>query len=290
MLYYYWYFRKSALFEKSADLRKYKRTFPMKNDNLHSDKLKKVFSKQPFFRTNELRDFYRSQEKELSENTFRRVLYSLEKEGLILKVDKGIYVLGDQQTQSLSKKKFLPAISPEVRELNTSLKRTFPYTMFLIWETKVLHDFMTHQPGLSQTIIETEKETVESIFNYLSTQYAGKVFLDPNRETFERYILQSSEIIIILPMVTESPSQKIDGILCPKLEKILVDVFTDDEKFFIYQGQELVNIFEAAFKTYRLSEKTLFRYARRRKVSKKIKNFIDQKANVTLIQHRSIKP
>jgi hypothetical protein len=63
-----------------------------------------------------------------------------------------------------------------------------------------------------------------------------------------------------------------------------VDVFADTDLFYIFQGQELVNIFETAFQTYRISEKTLFRYAGRRKVSQKIRAFITQQTNIQLIQ------
>lgn len=257
----------------------------MGKDDLHVSELKKSFSGQKFFRKKELRNFYRAQEKDLSEKAFRRILYHLEKQGLIQVVDAGVYILGDGQAQSSIRKKFPPNISAELEKLSDSINKTFPYTSFLIWETRILHEFMLHQPGQSQIILETEKETTESIFNYLYDHNPGKVFLDPNRETFERYILNSPDSIIVSAMITETPLQRLDKKLYPKLEKILVDIFVDDEKFFVFQGQELINIYEAAFNTYRINEKTLFRYAKRRKADQKIRIFINQKTNIRLILH-----
>lgn len=68
--------------------------------------------------------------------------------------------------------------------------------------------------------------------------------------------------------------QKVEGIPCPKIEKILVDIFADEEKFLAFHGQELVHIYENMFQTYLVSEKTLFWYAERRKVHTKIRTFI----------------
>jgi hypothetical protein len=108
--------------------------------------------------------------------------------------------------------------------------------------------------------------------------------LDPSRDVVEKYVSRNAESIIVSPMISRSPRQQINGILCPKLEKILVDVFADKERFFIFQGQELVNIYEAAFRNYQVSEKTFFWYAERRRVNKKIRAFITQKTDIQFIQ------
>lgn len=74
----------------------------------------------------------------------------------------------------------------------------------------------------------------------------------------------------------------IHGIPSPKLETILVDLFTDENLFYYVQGAELVRIFENAFSTYRISGKTLFRYAGRRKVSQKLREFIREQTHIEL--------
>ena len=255
----------------------------MKKENLYIMEIKKFFINHKFFRKSDLRNFYRNQYKELEEKKFRRILYSLEKNKIIIAVDSGIYVLSNKESLQ-SRKKFIPSFSPEIRSISDSIQTAFPYTKNLIWETRILYDFMLHQPGQNLTVLETEKETVESVFNFLENQFVGKVFLDPSQEIVEKYVFRIAESIIVSPMISRSPHQKVNGIPCPKLEKILVDVFVDKELFFIFQGQELVNIYKTAFRNYQISEKTLFSYAERRKVHQKIRVFITQKTDIQLIQ------
>lgn len=256
----------------------------MKKENLYIPELINSFSGRKFFRKTDLRDFYKRQNIELTEKTFRRILYALEKQDIVRPVDAGVYIFGDNQAQPLQKKKFSPTFSSEIRELNTFIKTAFPYTEYLIWETRILHEFMLHQPGQNQIIMEVEKDAAASVFNFLNDRYTGRVFLQPDREIIERYALRSADSIIISALLIQAPIQRVNNIPCPKLEKILVDVFANDEKFFVFQGQELVHIYEIAFRTYRISEKTLFRYAQRRKVHQKLKAFIRQKTDIQLIQ------
>jgi len=114
---------------------------------------------------------------------------------------------------------------------------------------------MLHQPGQNQIILETEKDTMESVFNYLNDRHSGKVFLQPDRETFARYILTRTESIIVSNLITQPPHQKVNDIPAPKMEKILVDIFADDDVFYVFQGQELVYIFDAIFERYGLAKK-----------------------------------
>jgi hypothetical protein len=256
----------------------------MENGALYLSDLKTAFSGKRYFRKADLRDFYQSRSSDLSENTFRKILYALEKRNLIRKIDRGVYSLVNDQSGHPARKQFIPTFSNEVGTLSHSIKAAFPYMEYLVWETKILHEFMLHQPGQNQFILETEKETIESVFNFLNARNAGKVFLQPDRVIFERYILPRTDNIIISSLITQSPRQKVNDIPCPRIEKILVDIFSDDEKFYLFQGQELARIYETAFDRYLVSEKALFRYAERRKVSQRIRIFINRETNVQLIQ------
>ena len=63
-----------------------------------------------------------------------------------------------------------------------------------------------------------------------------------------------------------------------------MDIYADDEKFYVIQGQELIRIFETVFERYHISEKALFRYAERRKVGTKIYTFVNRETKIQLIQ------
>lgn len=244
-------------------------------------KLKKKFSNRGSLRKVELWNFYLLQNPDLTEQAFRRILYSLEKERLITSIGAGIYVLLNSILES-NKKKFVPTLSPTAQKLSLEIRENFPYTQYLIWETRALHEFMTHQPSQNQIILETDKEATESVFNKLKEQPSRNLFIEPDRVTFERYIIDAPESILLLQLVTQSPRMKTKGEVSARLEKILVDIFSDEERFFTFHGQEMVNIFENAFSMYWINTKTLFRYAGRRKVLERLKKFITTRTQIEL--------
>lgn len=243
--------------------------------------LQKKFSGRESVHKFELWEFYHSQNSDLTEQAFRRILYSLEKERCITPIGAGIYALKNPFLAS-NKKKFVPSLSPTAQELSLEVKENFPYTQYLIWETGTLHEFMTHQPGQNLIILEIEKEAIESVFNKLKEQPSRNIFLKPDRVTFERYIIDSPESILLLKLVTQSPKMKTQGVVSARLEKILVDIFADKDRFFTFHGQEMINIFENAFSTYWINTKTLFRYAGRRKAAEKLKEFINTRTQIKL--------
>jgi len=143
---------------------------------------------------------------------------------------------------------------------------------------------MRHLPATNLVLIETEGEAAESVFNFLNGRYEGSVFLEPDRMMVERYVLTKSQSMIVSPLITQAPRQVVDGIPYPKIEKILVDLFVDDETFFVYQGRELVTIYESVFNRHPIGEKTLFRYAGRRNARRELETFINTKTDIELIQ------
>jgi hypothetical protein len=231
----------------------------------------------------DLRNYYYQHSREATEPAFRRFLYGLEKRQTIVPVGAGGYVFHDPSLhQAAKKKQFSPNWSQELVALNEDVQAAFPYIQYLGWETRALHEFMLHQPGQNIFIIEAEKDVCESVFYHLSQQNPGKVFLDPDRLTMERYVLPQADTILVSRLITQSPKKMIHGLPYPKLEKILVDIFVDEEKYYFFQGEELVRIFENAFSSYLISEITLFRYAGRRKASQKLRQFISTQTQVEL--------
>jgi len=257
----------------------------MKQDNhlLFIRELRSLYENQPSVRKTDLKRFYQQRHPDLTEQSFRRFLYSLEKQKAISSIGAGVYVL-QNTSPSYGKGKFTPTLSTEIRAVNALVQKSFPYIDYLVWDTRMLHEFMTHQPGQSQIILETEKEACESVFNRLKEQFFGKIFLDPDRITFERYIFNNPESIILSRLITQFPKIISNGVPTPKLEKILVDIFADEDRFFVFQGQEMVSIYESAFNAYWINERTLFRYAGRRKMANKIRTFITTQTQIELTQ------
>ncbi len=107
---------------------------------------------------------------------------------------------------------------------------------------------MLHQPAIHYTIIEPksdfEQRTLysETIFRYLQTNYKN-VFHKPNKETMQNYVSVHNDSIIVLPLVSEAPIQNVRNIKTVTLEKIIVDIFCDENIFVAQQGNEKSIIF-----------------------------------------------
>ena len=258
----------------------------MKKDNIEINitALRHKFSGRKKASKKELREFYQRLYPELSEQGFRRILYSLENERYIGASGSGIYVFQSHfSSQFPNKKKFLPRISPLVGEVNDEVMEAYPYLNYVIWETKILFDFMVQQPWQNEVLVEVEKETEESVFNGLTEKYPGRVFLDPDREVMERYVFQQTDPILVTGLVSQTPKgKKVGGVPYAKLEKILVDILIDDEKFFIFPERELVSIYENIFSRYLIDEKSFLRYAGRRNGIQKLKEFLNNQTKIRL--------
>jgi hypothetical protein len=255
------------------------------NTKLHELELRNTFADMQSVQKAELRSFCYQLSHSTNEQSFRRFLYGLEKRQIITPIGAGVFIFHDPFLHQTAKKhRFSPDPSQYLVSLNKEVHEAFPYIKYLVWETKVLHEFMVHQPGQNLFIIETEKEVCESVFNALSERTPGQIYLDPDRITMERYVLHQPDRVIISRLVTQTPMRISQGIPSPKLEKILVDIFLDEEKYFFFQGEELVRIYENAFSSYWINEKTLLRYAGRRKVSGKLRQFIKEQTQIQLSQ------
>jgi hypothetical protein len=132
---------------------------------------------------------------------------------------------------------------------------------------------MLHQSDRNFIIIEVEAEAENAVFEFLKEDVEN-IYIKPTEKEIEQYILSNKESIIVKKLVTQSPTNQINKVKIPALEKILVDLFVDKILFVIYQGRELINIFEYIYKNYELNFSTLLRYAGRRKTEKNIKEFL----------------
>lgn len=253
----------------------------MKKENIDLKllELNTKFKNTKYIEKKDLKDFYLRLYPDLTGQYFRRILYALEKEALISSTGSGVYYF-NKDKDSL-KKSYHPSPSQSLRLLNVNIKESFPYIKYLVWETRILNEFMLLQLGQNHIILDVEKGTENSVFNQLSEAYSGKIFLNPSRLTMERYVQQLPEAILISPLISQTPmGKKTEEIPYAPIEKILVDILVDDKKFFIFRGNELVSIFNGVFNSYLIDEKSLVRYAGRRKAINKLKAFVINETQV----------
>lgn len=237
----------------------------MYNNKLKTKEIKEKFKDKESFSYTDLLNFYLETEPDLKIGTYKWRVYKLKEIGFLDTVRKGEYILG-------TRVEFAPIIKLTLKKQYNLITKKYPYIEVVVWETGWLNEFMIHQPFISLTIIEVDREAITAVFNTLKETNVH-VYLDPTIEDIENYII-SQNSIVVKPLLRESPSKLIGKINTPKIEKILVDIFTDSNLFITYQGYELERIYESIFTLYSVNMTTLERYAKNRGGKEDIKKFI----------------
>ena len=192
--------------------------------------------------------------------------------GILQRIGRGKFTVGEE-------KKYIPEISSTIKTVFKKLKTEFPYTNICVWNTSVLNEFMQHQPNYIFILVETDKETTNSVFYFLR-EIKKSVFIKPTNDILEKYNLNERETFIIKPIISEAPTQNINGIETVTIEKMLVDIFCDDVIFSAQQGGEMRTIFKNAFEKYTINQSKMLRYADRRRKKEELNQFIKTISNL----------
>lgn len=237
------------------------------------EQLKKEFKGREAFSREELFDFYRQFEPELKETTFRWRIYHLKNMQVITTISKQLFTLS-----------FKPVFQPEVedteRKIFLKMEKQFPSLKLCIWSTKIANEFMLHVPGKFITIVQVEKEAMEPVYRFLRDQKFRNVFIQPEEKEIERYIYESETAIVLLPMVSKSPIQKVKRVGTTTLEKLIVDFYCNKKLFAAFQGSEFVHIVNNAYKKYSIDFTKLFHYAKRRRKERELLVFFSDKTEI----------
>lgn len=202
-----------------------------------------------------------------SDATINVRISELKKEDIVQNPTRGVYTI----TQKAS---YAPEISAKLKKLYNTLNKQLPYATFCVWDSKWLNEFMRHQPFHYCTVVEVEKEVMESAFHALSETYT-RVFLDPDTAVFERYISKTENPVIIKQMVSESPTCTIKKIELPKIEKLLVDMLIDIDLFGAQQN-EIDFIYKNVLDKYNVNTGMMKRYAHRRNREKELTDILNK--------------
>lgn len=229
------------------------------------------FSGQDIITIEDIKQYFRLQQPEIKDNAVRVRIHALKEEGIIQSAGKGKYAL---QIKPI----FTPPLSEKLQNLGRIVKENFDLD-YCITSSAWINEFSLHQAFHNMIIVEAEKDFLGSLFDVLRSGGKREVYLRPNKEVYELYVSTARNPIIIKSLITRSPIQKKDNFYIPTLEKLLVDLFSDTIVYKAYQGQELIYIFEHAFRLYAVDYNRLLAYAARRKKKNKLLRFLKQKVN-----------
>lgn len=230
-----------------------------------------AFQKRSSFDRGELYEFYLNTEPYLKESTFSWRIYDLKKKDIIKTIGRGLYVIS-------YKPKYKSVLSNNALKIARKISERFEEINYAIWETQWLNEFSQHQTSNQMIVVEIEKEFEESLYYFLNDSLQMNFFLNPDEKQIKLYISEVNSSVVVKRLVTRAPTIKIKEkkttIPTATLEKIMVDLFADENLFHFYQGSELIYIFERILNRYSINLTKLFSYAKRRKKEQEIKQFI----------------
>jgi hypothetical protein len=239
----------------------------MKKNKIDKE-IREHFKRFEIFSRDELFEYYRRYETDLKPQTFAWRLYDLKHKKIIQEIKKGCYKISDKHP-------YKPKLDEKITEIYFSVTKEFYKSRFIVWSTSWINEFTLHQTFQNFYLFESSYETTESVFYKMKEMEIANVFLRPDKEEIIKYVIGTESPIVILNLIMKAPVKKLNNIPVPTLEKILVDLYADQNTFYMYQGQELEKIFRNALKKYLLNYTKLFHYARRRGKEKELKNFLE---------------
>lgn len=237
------------------------------------NKIIEAFKNRPSFSRSELYEFYLGSEPTLKNSTFNWRIYDLKRKNILKTIGSELYVIS-------YKPMYKPILSDNAVKIARKTMERFKDIKYSIWETQWLNEFSQHQTSNEMIVVEVEKEFEESLYYYLNDSLKMNFFLSPDKNQIKFYISESSVPVVIKRLITRAPVDKIKDkkttIQIATLEKIMVDLFADENLFHFYQGSELIHIFERIIERYNINLTKLFSYAKRRNKEEEIKAFINQ--------------
>lgn len=236
----------------------------MKIQNIHTTDLRPIFVQNHELGRSNIEDYLRTMGNFNSEYT----LNSLVKNGLLERTGRGKYILG------LKRQLYTPPLENEIKGIYGLIQEEKPLLECCVWRTSIINEFTLHQAGRFAQMVEIERDGLEAVFDLLRDHYPN-VYLNPSDELLDRYIVYQNDAIVIIPLTSESPTQKIEGVRTTTIEKLVVDLISDVKLYESFQGAELAYIIKEAFRKYPINKDKMLRYARRRRKGNNVESMIE---------------
>ena len=216
------------------------------------------------FTTGELKPFLILPGEEISPVTIRTRLNALKRSGIITPVGRGLYTLKKLHN-------FTPEIDKSLREVYFVLRKQLPLTRICVWKPSWLNEFALHIASIQIIVVEAQREAERAVFEVLQEALKKNfsltenlLLLNPSAEDIDLYVSGQSPAIFVGRLITEAPIMESDGVVVPRIEKMLVDLFSREPALEPFGGAEMDRVFKNVFDTYALNADTILRYAARR--------------------------
>ncbi len=196
-------------------------------------------------------DFFEKMQKNPKATVYSRI-NSLLKRGMIQKIGRGKYKYGKTNEFELPIEQRMIFVYQLITDM-------FPYLKLCVWNLSVINLFSNNLINYNLLIIDVEKDAVDAVFFALKEKGYSVVTRDRMYDDLSEF----NGYLFIRPLVTSAPLKLKDGIIIPKIEKLLIDIAFDKE-FIAFQKSEIFNIYKEVFSNSTINESSLLRYASRK--------------------------
>lgn len=222
------------------------------SENLDINRLKERLGGENTLSVQDIRAFYREQNPSIPSVTINWRIHTLVQQGVLQRVGRGKYSFGKARY-------FVPEVNARMKQIGQTINEKFPFIKYCLWELSPINAFAQHLINFNVLFVDVERDAVESVYYELKETGLKVMLLGNLYDSLSEF----ADTIIVRPLVTEAPIQKIESLYVITLEKMLVDLSTDKE-FVSFQGNEIYHIYERAFESYTINEQTMLRYASRK--------------------------
>lgn len=241
----------------------------MESNQYIKQQLANHFQQQSIITIGDFKNYFQEKQPNIKDTAIRVRIHDLKQAGFIQSAGRGKYAFQKKEI-------FQPLISRKLKKLATLIQKHFEIN-YCISSTEWLGEFSLHQAFQHITLLEVEKEFLTDTFDLLRADGKREVYLNPDKKVFSLYVSSANSPIVLKSLPGRAPIKKVSNTQVSTLEKMLVDLFADEQTFYAYQGQEMVHIFEKAIQLYQLDYSRLFSYAGRRKKKIAIQQFLKEK-------------
>ncbi|MCH8566996.1 MAG: hypothetical protein LAT67_01975 [Balneolales bacterium] len=245
---------------------------------LRPEELKAYFSDGKEFNAADLAFFYDSMgEPDLNKNTLLARIFALKQKGIISSKKRGIFVVGGRPwLQQLS--------TDEAITLQQKLTEELPHINTAVWDTSRLFRLLEINTTNPYLLAEVDKEATETVFSLLC-RWRKDVFLNPDEIILRRYASMHEKPVLVSPLISEAPLEKIGNHTIPSLEKLIVDLQAGELYLKEMVGNPTRNFIKLAFENNIINHSSLQRYASRRGCIKEVEAFL-RSLNINLEKTR----
>lgn len=177
-----------------------------------------------------------------------------------LKAGKVIFDAGYGCYSSVEKVFILPTVA-RAQDIMQFIKKEFPLvTDFVVWDTKALQSFYHHTQTHHITFVEIDKDVFPSVYDKAYLKFQNVLREHRSKVFFESFDV-THDPVVMRGLVSRSPRAG----HVPSLEKILIDMFMDLEKYNYIGRMDYLEIWRELIQEYRMDIRLVHGYSKRRK-------------------------